>query len=288
MVIPGIKSKAASISIASNALLVLLKGVVGFITGSVSILAEAVHSAVDLIAAMIAYFAVNVADQPPDEAHAYGHGKFENISGTVEAILIIAAAVYIAYEAILRTLHGAAVERLSMGMVVMLISAVANWIVSANLFRVAKETDSIALEADGHHLRLDVYTSAGVLVGLVVIYLTDIVLIDRLMGFAVALWIGWIGLQLSGKALGPLLDLQLPEDEIEQILTILHSDERVLGYHKLRTRKSGAQRHVDVHLVVQRGLSLTEAHNLAEEVEDKIRAKLENVFVLTHVEPEGD
>jgi len=280
------KTTVARLSVISNILLVAGKAAVGLITGSVGILAEAIHSAVDLIAALIAFFAVRVADVPPDEAHAYGHGKYENISGTVEALLIIVAAVYIGYEAIKRIIEGAPVERLGIGMGVMLFSALANYVVSARLFKVAKETDSIALETDGHHLRLDVYTSAGVLLGLLVVYLTDIVLIDRLLGLAVALWIGWIGWQLSAKAVGPLLDLQLPVPEVERIISIIDGDERVRGFHKLRTRKSGAHRHVDVHLFVPKEMTLVDAHDLAEEIEDKIRAEFQNVTVLTHVEPE--
>jgi len=282
------KTGAARASVISNALLVLVKGAVGLLTGSVSVLAESIHSAVDLAAALIAYVAVRVADQPPDEYHAYGHGKFENVSGTVEALLILAAAAYIGYEAVARILHGAGVERLSIGMGVMLISALANWFVSARLFKVARETDSIALEADGQHLRLDVYTSIGVFAGLLAVYLTGIVLIDRLLGLAVAIWIAWIGFDLSRTTLGPLLDPQLPPAEVERIISIIGSEKKVLGYHKLRTRKSGGQRHVDVHLIVPEAMSLTEAHALAEDVEDKIRAEFGNVMVLTHVEPEGE
>lgn len=280
------KTGAARTSVVSNILLVLSKGAVGFVTGSVSILAEAIHSAVDLGAAVIAYAAIRVAARPPDDAHAYGHGKYENVSGTVEALLIIAAAIYIAYEAIIRIVHGTEIERLGLGMTVMLVSAVANWLVSARLFKVARETDSIALEADGHHLRLDVYTSLGVLAGLTAVYLTDIVLIDRLLGLTVAVWIGWIGFRLSGKCLGPLVDLQLPLHEVERIMSIIDSDERVRGHHKLRTRKAGAERHVDVHLLVPRDMSVTEAHDLAEQIENKIREEFDNVRVLTHVEPE--
>ena len=282
------KTGAARVSVVSNTLLVLVKGAVGLLTGSVSVLAESIHSAVDLAAALIAYVAVRVADQPPDEYHAYGHGKFENVSGTVEALLILAAAAYIGYEAVARILHGAGVERLSIGMGVMLISALANWFVSARLFKVARETDSIALEADGQHLRLDVYTSIGVFAGLLAVYLTGIVLIDRLLGLAVAIWIAWIGFDLSRTTLGPLLDPQLPPAEVERIISIIGSEKKVLGYHKLRTRKSGGQRHVDVHLIVPEAMSLTEAHALAEDVEDKIRAEFGNVMVLTHVEPEGE
>ncbi|MDH7481440.1 MAG: cation diffusion facilitator family transporter [Armatimonadota bacterium] len=279
------KTGAARLSIISNVLLVLAKGAIGIIGGSMSILAEAVHSAVDLIAAVIAYIAVLFADRPADEAHAYGHGKFENLSGTVEALLIIVAGAYIVYESIERIITNAPVERLDLGMVIMLVSAVANFLVSANLFRVAKQTDSIALEADGHHLRLDVYTSLGVLFGLILVHLTNFVILDRLIGLCVALWIGWIGIQLSRKAIGPLMDSQLPAAEMERIVEIINSEPRILDFHKLRTRKAGAQRHIDVHLLMPRDMSLTTAHELAEEVEDKIRSELENVTIVTHVEP---
>jgi cation diffusion facilitator family transporter len=286
----GEKRGAAAASIVSNTLLVLLKAVVGFFAGSVSILAEAVHSGVDLIAALIAFFAVKVADNPPDEDHPYGHGKYENVSGSIEAVLIVLAAVYIVYEAVMKILHDAPIETFSLGIgvVVMFISVVANIIVSQRLFRVAKKTDSIALEADGHHLRLDVYTSAGILVGLLLVLATGYTIIDRLLGLAVGLWIGWIGIELSKRAVSPLLDVQLPATELERIVQIIHSEEKVVGFHKLRTRKSGAHRHVDVHLFMPNEMSLSEAHNLAEQVEDKIRAELDNVFVLTHIEPEDD
>ena len=282
------KTGVARLSVFSNTFLVLAKLIIGFFTGSVSIMAEAIHSGIDLIAAVIALFAVRVSDQPPDEAHAYGHGKYENISGTVEALLIIAAAIYIGHEAVMKFIHGSELTRLNLGMGVMLISAIMNWIVSARLFKTAKETDSIALEADGHHLRLDVYTSAGIFLGLLVVKITNLVIIDQILALGVALWIGWIGIQLSRKAVGPLLDLQLPLVEVERIVSIIHSDPQVLGYHKLRTRKSGAHRHIDVHIVVPRTMSLPDAHDLAEKIEDEIRAEFRHAFVLTHVEPEGD
>jgi cation diffusion facilitator family transporter len=282
------KTAAARLSIISNVILVLGKGALGIIGGSMSILAEAVHSAVDLVAALIAYIAVRFADLPADDTHAYGHGKYENLSGTAEALLVIIAGAFIVYESIIRILHHAPIEQLGFGMVVMAVSAVANWFVSANLFRVAEQTDSIALEADGHHLRLDVYTSLGVLAGLILVKLTGLILLDRLIGLGVAVWIGWIGVQLSIKAIGPLMDSQLPAAEVERIVSIIQEDPRVIDFHKLRTRKSGAHRYVDVHLLVPRDMTLNTAHALAEEVEDKIRSELENMNVVTHVEPEGD
>lgn len=282
------KTGAARVSVISNTSLVILKGVVGVLTGSVSILAEAIHSAVDLLAAVIAYLAVCFADRPPDETHAYGHGKLENVSGVVEALLILAAAVYIGYESVIRVIHGSELERLGLAASVMLLSAVVNYFVSGLLFRVSRDTDSIALEADGHHLRLDVYTCLGVFAGLAAARVTGLHVIDSLLGLAIAVWVGWIGVGLSARAIGPLMDRQLPLAELERIVSIIREEEDVLDFHKLRTRKSGAHRHVDVHLVVPSDMSLAEAHDLAEYIEDKIRAEFDNVFVLTHVEPEDE
>jgi len=289
------KTMAAAISVGSNILLVALKLVIGVVTGSISILAEAVHSGVDLVAALIAYFAVRVADLPPDEQHPYGHGKYENISGTAEAMLIILAAIYIIYEAVVKIVVMAPIERpgLGFGILIMFLSTLANWLVSANLFKVARETDSIALEADAQHHRLDVYTSGAVLAGLLLVYMLmghvkNAVLIDRLLGLGVGVWIGWIGFELSRKAVSPLLDAQLPAAELERIAEILHSEDLIIGYHKLRTRKAGAHRHVDVHLFLPPEMSLMDAHELADRVEDRIRAEFDNVYVLTHVEPADD
>lgn len=279
------KMGVARLSVLSNTILVITKLAIGIVTGSVSILAEGIHSGIDLVAALIAFFAVRVADLPPDETHAYGHGKYENISGTAEALLIIGAAIFIAFEAIEKIINRPELSRLDFGMGIMLVSAIMNWLVSAQLFKVAKQTDSIALEADGHHLRLDVYTSAGIFLGLLIVHLTNLVIVDQILALAVAVWIGWVGVQISGKAIGPLLDQQLPLDEVERIITILDSDERVISHHKLRTRKSGAHRHVDVHIQVPADMSLTAAHDLAEEVEDRIRDEFRNTTVVTHVEP---
>lgn len=282
------KSDVARLSVASNTILVLAKLIIGALTGSMSILAEGIHSGIDLVAAVIAFFAVRIADRPPDKSHAYGHGKYENISGTIEALLIIVAAVYIAYEAIKKIIGHETGQQPELGIIIMAISAVLNWLVSARLFKVAKETDSIALEADGHHLRLDVFTSLGVFVGLLIVQVTGLWIVDQILALLVALWIGWVGVQISGKAVGPLLDQQLPLDEVERIVTIIDSDKRVCGYHKLRTRKSGAHRQVDVHLLVPSDMSLADAHDLAEEIEDQIRSEFANTTVVTHVEPEDE
>ena len=162
------KKRVALLSVLSNSTLVVLKLAVGLAIGSVSVISEAIHSGVDLVAAAIAYYSVRTSGIPADREHPYGHGKIENISGTVEALLIFIAAVWIFYEAIQKIVRPAPLEMAFWGVAVMFLSAVINTIVSRKLFRVGKETDSVALIADGWHLRTDVYTSAGVMLGLAV------------------------------------------------------------------------------------------------------------------------
>src|SRR5512146_55601 len=190
------KAAVAGLSVASNATLVVAKLAVGRLVGSVSVLSEAIHSAVDLVAAIIALVAVRAAGKPPDDRHAYGHGKIENLSGTVEAILIFGAAVWIVAESVEKLMAKEPVESIGLGVAVMAASAVMNWFVSKMLFKVGKETDSVALQADGWHLRTDVWTSAGVMVGLSLILVgrwllpgTNLLWLDPMAAIAVALLI---------------------------------------------------------------------------------------------------
>jgi len=259
---------------------------VGILTGSISILSEAIHSGIDLIAALIAYVSVKKSSQPADERHRYGHGKIENISGTVEALLIIVAAVWIIYEAVSKLRHGVEVEQLGWGMAIMGLSAGVNFLVSSKLMRVARKTDSVALEADALHLRTDVYTSVGVLAGLVGIKLTGITLLDPLAAIGVALLIIKTGIDLSRQAFLPLVDTSLPEEEEEVIVEVINSfSEHYLEFHKLRTRKSGSERHVDLHLVVPKESKVHQVHTLCDMMEAEIKRRLPRSHVLIHIEP---
>jgi cation diffusion facilitator family transporter len=282
------KADAARLSVISNTTLVAIKLVAGILSGSVAIISEAAHSAIDLVAAAIAFFSVKAADVPADHEHPYGHGKIENLSGTIEAALIFLAAIYIVYEAILKLLHPEPVQKMALGITVMLISAIANVAISRWLFRVAKQTDSVALEADAQHLSVDVHTSLGVMVGLLLIQLTGIHALDPIIGLVVAAVISKVAYDLVRKAAAPLIDVGLPEDELDRLSDILCSDSRIMAYHKLRTRKAGGERHIDVHLLVQSELNVAEGHRVAEEIEDKIRSEFERARVITHVEPMGE
>jgi cation diffusion facilitator family transporter len=235
---------------------------------------------------MIAYYAVGKAGEPADEQHPYGHGKWENVSGVVEALLILAAAVYIIYEAVSRLTNGSELEHLGLGTAVMAVSALVNWFVSRHLFRVAKKTDSIALEADAWHLRADVYTSLGVLVGLGLIALTGINQLDSIAAIAVALLIVKSSIDLTRNAVGGIFDVRLPDEDETKIKAIFDRYKKgCIDFHRLRSRKSGSLKFIDLHLVVPRVWTIEEAHQLGDAVERDIKAALPNTQVIIHIDP---
>ncbi|MDD3365060.1 MAG: cation diffusion facilitator family transporter, partial [Syntrophomonas sp.] len=197
------KARVAALSIFSNITLVIFKLVAGIITGSVSVLSEAIHSSLDLLAAVIAFTSVRISGRPPDNEHRYGHGKYENISGTIEALLIFVAAIWILVEAYKKIIHGGEVQSLGIGVVVMAVASLANFLISNILMKVAIKTESVALEADAMHLRTDVYTSVGVLVGLGVISITKIQILDPIIAIGVALLITKAAWDITVKSFAP-------------------------------------------------------------------------------------
>ncbi|MDD4645080.1 MAG: cation diffusion facilitator family transporter, partial [Bacteroidales bacterium] len=240
------KVKIARLSIVSNSGLIAMKVIAGIISGSVSILSEAIHSSMDLLASIIAFFSVKVSDTPPDERHPYGHGKYENISGVIEALLILIAAILIVYGAVIKIIAPKPVDNIGIGTLVMAVSALVNLWVSRRLYKVAKETDSIALEADALHLKTDVYTSAGVSGGLILMMITGWHILDPIIAICVAMLILKESFVLLRTAYSPLLDTSLSKEE-----TRIFSEEfskRNLSYHNLKTRKSGQYRFADLHL----------------------------------------
>jgi cation diffusion facilitator family transporter len=280
------KTGVAGLSIASNLTLTLLKLVVGAISGSVSVIAEAIHSGVDLLASVIAYVAVRTSGRPADDDHPYGHGKYENVSGTVEAVLIFLAAGLIVNEAVNKLLHQTEPPIVDLGLVVMAVSVVANVFVSRMLFRVARRTDSVALEADAYHLTTDVATSVGVFVGLAIVKITGFSFLDPIIALFVAVLIVKAAWDITRKSFVDLLDRSLPDDERKIIESVLseHSDV-VAGFHRVRTRKSGADRHIDLHLLVNGGESVAEAHDLCDHLERDLLQAIGRCTVNIHVEP---
>jgi len=260
-----------------------MKVVAGILSGSVSILSEAIHSGMDLLAAIIAFFSVKLSDTPPDKQHPYGHGKYENVSGVIEAVLIFIAAGWIIFEAIEKLIEPGSIDNVEIGVVVMAVSSIVNFFVSRRLYAVAKETDSIALEADALHLKTDIYTSVGVATGLLLIRLTGWHFLDPVAAILVALLILKESYHLLKNAYSPLIDASLAEDEqniIDEVIT-----GKNLTYHQLRTRKSGHYRFADLHLEMPGNTPLADVHRLCDEIEHDIKSKLNHMEINIHVEP---
>jgi cation diffusion facilitator family transporter len=287
------KIAVAKLSIISNSVLIISKIAIGIIIGSVSIISEAAHSGVDLIAAVIAFVSVRKSGEPADREHPFGHGKFENISGTVEAVLIFIAAVWIIVAAIKRLMHPQQLEAAGWGVGVMLLSCVVNLAVSQKLFKVGERTDSIALKADAWHLRTDVYTSAGVMGGLFLILLgerimpgTSLSWIDPVAAIGVALLIFHAAWVLTVQSARDLLDVTLPREEKKLIKTLIASKSPdVHGYHKLKTRKAGSARFIEFHMLVDPQMSVGDSHLITDDLTQMISERLPHSTVTIHVEP---
>ncbi len=282
------KSRAAALSIASNALLIALKLAAGAITGSIAIITEAVHSLIDLVASVIAFFSVRKADEPADAEHPYGHEKVENLAAAIEGMLILVGAGVIIYEATRQLVRGAEVDRLGVGIAVMAFSVFANLGVSTVLSRQAKAHDSQALEGDAAHLRTDAMTSAGVLFGLALVQITGDAAFDPITALVVAVAIVWAGFRILRRSSAVLVDETLPEAELDRIERAIASARtpEVAGYHKLRARRAGSRRHIDFHVQYRSGTSLERAHDLAHQMRASIEAEIPQAEVLIHAEPE--
>ncbi|HPJ06301.1 MAG: cation transporter [Bacteroidales bacterium] len=278
-----LKTRTARLSVLSNSLLIIMKIMVGIFTGSVSIISEAIHSAIDLVAAVIAFFAVKISGTPADDRHPFGHGKVENVSGVIEALLIFAAAAWIVYEAMDRFIHPGETEALGLGVLVMVISAVVNIFVSRRLYKVARLTDSVALEADALHLKTDVITSAGVALGLALIWITGWHILDPLIALLVALVIIYESWMLLRRAFFPLLDTALSQSEMEKLTAIL--DEMKVEYHDLRARAAGHQRFVEFHLDVQGQETIETIHRKCDLIEQRLESEFRDISVIIHPEP---
>ena len=287
------KSRVAALSVVSNSTLVVFKLIVGIYSGAVSILSEAIHSGVDLVAALIAFFAVRASGKPADDKHTFGHGKFENLSAAIEGMLIFVAAGWIIYESVHKLIFPEPIDNLQWGIVVMGISAITNLFISRKLFKVGKETDSAALLADAWHLRTDVWTSAGVAVGLA-LYMTgrmampelNLHWIDPVIAMGVAGLIIKAAWELTSEAVTYLLDASLPEEEDKAIKLIIDAmSPQVLNFHNFKTRKAGSERFVEFHLVVKQDLTVKEAHDICDEITAHIKNQFPKTEVMIHTEP---
>jgi cation diffusion facilitator family transporter len=284
------KAGAAWVSIASNSALIAAKIAAGAITGSIAILTEAAHSSIDLVASVIALVSVRKADEPPDPEHPYGHERFENLAAAIEGMLILVGAGIIVYAATRKLIVGASVDHLGVGIIVIGASAVVNFGVSNFLRRRSRALQSPALEGDAAHLFTDALTSIGVLGGLVLVGVTGDAVFDPIAALVVAGAIVFSGLRILSRSGRALVDEAPPAAELDRIeLTIAaerDASPEIVGYHKLRARRSGARTLVDLHLQFQSGTTLERAHAVAHRLRDAIESELGPGEVLIHLEPE--
>jgi cation diffusion facilitator family transporter len=282
------KSRAAGLSILSNSLLIVLKLIAGALTGSIAIITEAVHSGIDLLASIVAFYSVRKADEPADEDHPYGHQKVENLAAAIEGMLILVGAGIIVFESSRRLFMGSDVEKLWVGIGVIALSAVANAVVSSYLFRQAAATDSPALAGDAAHLRTDAMTSVGVLVGLVLVEITGEEALDSITALVVAGAIVYAGVRILNRSSRVLVDQALPADELEAVRRAIeeYGAEEIVGFHKLRARGAGSRRYVDLHVQFRHGTTLKRAHEVSHELERAVRSRVRGAEVLIHLEPE--
>ena len=280
------KIVAARVSLSTALALAIMKLVTGFLTGSLAVISSAIDSLLDILMSTVNLMAIRQAEQPADERHPYGHGKFETLATIFQALAITVSGGWICFEAVRRLRAGSVVDQPLAGIAVMIVSLAASWFVTRYLRRVAKATDSSALAADALHFAMDVYTNLALLLGLVVLFWFDLPWLDPLMSLLVAVYILKEAVQLLRHGLRDVLDEQLPatiRSEIEQLIAT-HKGE-LFDYHNLRTRRAGSQKLIDFHLTVCKHLSVDEAHRMTDYLEGQIAERVTGSDVTIHIEP---
>jgi cation diffusion facilitator family transporter len=255
--------------------LIVMKVVVGWLTGSISVLAQAADSLLDLFAAIITFSAIRIAAKPADTEHPYGHGKVEDIAAAGQGILIFVAGGLIIYAAINRIIEGSTVELAEAGVAVMAVSIVASIFLSRHLLRVARRSNSVALEANARNIATDVYSASAVLVGLAIVQFTGRYIIDSAIAIAVAIYILKVAVDTIRRPISGLLDEKLPPSQEAVIEDSVNKHSReISGFHALRTRRAGSQSYIDLHLVMAGDISLERAHQICDQIEDEIESSL--------------
>jgi cation diffusion facilitator family transporter len=279
------KEKVIILSIASNAALVAMKLVIGMMSGLISIVAEALHSSNDLMASLIAYVGVKNSLKPPDKDHQYGHGKIEIISGWIENLLILAVGAGIIYEGITKFNARTSPKFVDTAIIIMIISGIVNWLVSYYLIKKGKELRSVGIEVDGAHLRADVVTSFGIAIALIVMRFSGLWWIDPLGAVFVGCWVIGIFIRLSFKLTQQMIDRGLSDSEMEAIELMLESMKEIKDFHKIRSRQSGSTIFVDMHVKVDKDMTVECSHELTRDIDNKLKGMFGDCNTLVHIEP---
>jgi cation diffusion facilitator family transporter len=281
-------SGAAKLLLGTVLGLFAFKVVVGYFTGSISIWAQAVDSSLDIFAVVVTFLTVGYSSKPADHEHPFGHGKAEALAAGVQAVLLLGASAAIAYSAIQRIINGATVAYAPAGVAVMLVSMIASILLSRHLFRVARATGSTALEANANNILSDVFSTGGVLLGLGIVSIwKNLTIIDPILALLVVLIILRSTYRVGRMAIHELVDVRLPDEEEKKVRQAIteHFGGEVVGFHRLRSRKAGNQRYIDLHLVMPKHVSIEEAHVMCDHLEKDMKTRLLRTDVTIHVEP---
>jgi cation diffusion facilitator family transporter len=286
---PSLK-KFLYLSITAAVVTIGLKSSAYLLTGSVGLLSDALESGVNLIAAVVALSMITLAERPADEEHSYGHSKAEYFSSGVEGGLIIFAAASIIWIAVPRLIHPQALENINIGLLISVGASFINLGVARVLLVAGRKSNSITLEADGKHLMIDVWTSAGVLIGIALVKITGLMVLDPLVALVVAANIVWAGYRLTRSSALGLLDTAIPQEERDQLKILLEKyRSQDIQYHSLLTRQSGQRKFVALHILVPGAWTVQKGHNALEKIESDIRNHFQGpVTVFTHLEPVKD
>lgn len=279
------RSRAAWVSLVGAVTILVLKFVAYVVTGSIGFLSDAAESLVNLVAAGVLLIALAVSEAPPDYRHPYGHTKAEYLSSILEAALIILAAGAIAWSATVRLLHPQPLANVAAGVAVSVAAGAANLLLARYLFAMARRERSSALDANARHILTDVYTSVGVVAGVALVGVTGWHVLDPLLGLVVAANIVYVGVRVMRRSLSQLLDERLPEAEEARILAVLEATPEVRGFHRLKTRRSGRARFMEVDVFVDPAMTVADAHALVARVEEGVHAELDDLVTTIHVEP---
>jgi ferrous-iron efflux pump FieF len=283
------KTSVARLSILAAAFLIALKTTTGFITGSISVWASLLDSTMDIFASAINYFAVRAASRPADDDHSYGHGKAESLAGLFQSLVIAASGIFLVYESIRRIIYLKTTQSEWVGVLTMVVAVLVSIGLVVRLKRVARETESPALHADAMHYITDIYSNASALLALVIVALTPYQIADPIISLAIACYILWSATHVGRESVDALMDRRLPIQVDEQVAEVVnrYRDQGVLGFHDLRTRRSGSQKFIDMHLEVKRDMLLQEAHDVSVRVLRAIEAEIPRARVQIHTDPAG-
>lgn len=279
------KYNSAILSVISNSVLIIFKVSIGISMGSVSVISEGIHSGIDLLASIIAFFSIKEASKEKDIDHNYGHGKYENLSGFIESLLILLASFMILVQSVKKIIYKSDVHNLGSGIAIMAFAAIINLVISMHLLKVSKIKKSVALEADSIHLMTDVFTSIGVVIGLLLVKITGINIFDPIAAIIVAILILNTAIGLIKKSVIDLVDTSLDKKDVDKIKSIIINYQEIKDYHKLRTRKVGKNYEMDIHLKMDKNMTLEETHLICTKIEKDIKKEYPSSYIVLHPEP---